>query len=464
MHQFRSGASAPGNPATSAAWSWIASILADPQPCVTAVWLIRCVAAATAAGMLISWPLWLTERGYPRVPVWRALWVPGPPWDWIWLAIFLAVCGWLAWRGSGRLPTALMLLLAAWWIAADQSRLQPWFYQYVWMMTLLAWRRGDERSRAGDWLIFPAIRKLASDHSRSAAVHSTGKNVPVPLAARERLQRGDDPRQAASALDACALVMAGTYFWSGWQKFNGGFVYGTYPWLIAPFTGHTVSINGTAVALGWFAGPTEALAGIGLLIPSCRKAAVALLVAMHGLVMLSIGPLGHNWNHVVWPWNLFMVSALALLFVARRHVPGTWRSAIKSWRYWPVILAWWLLPAASFSERWDAYLSSSLYSGATLKAAVEVSAEVHEKLPPPWQRACQPAQQGGYRLPLVEWSLATMHVPAYPARRVLVGVGREVAAYSQEPGDVAIVIEERPAWSSGKRDKTRIEFGYGEEG
>ncbi len=47
------------------------------------------------------------------------------------------------------------------------------------------WRN---RSGAGDWLIFPPIRGLGSDHSLSVAVHSTGKNVPVPLAVRERLR------------------------------------------------------------------------------------------------------------------------------------------------------------------------------------------------------------------------------------------------------------------------------------
>ncbi len=55
--------------------------------------------------------------------------------------------------------------------------------------------RGN-RSRAGDWLIFPPIRRLTSDHSWSAAAQSTGKNVPVPLAAPERLH-GRELRHSA---------------------------------------------------------------------------------------------------------------------------------------------------------------------------------------------------------------------------------------------------------------------------
>ncbi len=49
---------------------------------------------------------------------------------------------------------------------------------------------GGNRSRAGDWLIFSPIRGFASDHSLCVAYHSTGKNVPVHLAVRERLTAG----------------------------------------------------------------------------------------------------------------------------------------------------------------------------------------------------------------------------------------------------------------------------------
>ncbi len=54
------------------------------------------------------------------------------------------------------------------------------------------------RLRAGDWLIFPPIRRLASDYGWSAAVHSTGKSVPVPLGARGQLHWVLQPRQCCN--------------------------------------------------------------------------------------------------------------------------------------------------------------------------------------------------------------------------------------------------------------------------
>ena len=170
--------------------------------------------AGLVCGVLISGPLWRTDRGYPRVPA-LGIWSPPAPFDLLWVALFLAVAGWLAARGPGRAAVAILIALAAWWCAADQSRLQPWFWQYVWMLAILG------------------------------------------------LRSPDDEASARRALGACALIVAGTYFWSGLQKFNGGFVYDTFPWLTAPFTGGRPTTGPKLAAVGWLSGPVEACARIG---------------------------------------------------------------------------------------------------------------------------------------------------------------------------------------------------------
>lgn len=366
--------------------------------------------ACLLCGMLISWPLWRVERDYPRVPAFGT-WSPAPPFDLLWPACFLGVAAWLAVRGPGRAAVAALVALAAWWCAADQSRLQPWFWQYVWILAILGLRSpGDDAS-------------------------------------------------ARRALGACALVVAGTYFWSGWQKFNGGFVHDTFPWLMAPFTGGRPAGGPWMSAAGWLAGPLEAVAGLALLLPRSRAAAVAFLIGMHGFILSSVGPWGHDWNHVVWPWNLFMIAAMLALFTGRPGaLPDLLPPARLDWPgAWLVVFVWWLLPAASFGGWWDPYLSSSLYSGASLKGRLEVRDEVLDGLPDACRRAARPLRPGWHVVSVQDWSVDALRASAYPARRVLAGVGQAVADRAPA-GDVTLVIEERPAWRTGARSRTRVEL------
>ena len=371
--------------------------------------------AGLVSGVLISWPLWRTERGYPRVPIFGTLlgmWSPPAPFDLIWVALFLAVAGWLAVRGPGRAAVAVLIALAAWWCAADQSRLQPWFWQYVWMLAVLG------------------------------------------------LRAPDDDASARRALGACALIVAGTYFWSGSQKFNGGFVYETFPWLTAPLTGGRPTTGPRLAAVGWLAGPLEACGGLALLFPRSRLVAVAFLAGMHALILVCVGPWGHAWNHVVWPWNVFMVAAMAVLFLGRPDpLPRLLPPARLDWPAARLVLVfWWLLPAASLVGLWDAYLSSALYSGRSLRAGLEVRAGVLDRLPEPSRRVARPLRPGWYRVPIQEWSMAAMRASAYPARRVLTGVGQAAADQADAAGDVTLVIDEHPDWRTGDRARTRIEL------
>ena len=394
-----------GGPASVSRW-WRSATARTRARVLT--WLTT---AALVCGVLISGPLWRTDRGYPRMPAF-GIWSPPAPFDLFWVALFLGVAGWLAVRGPGRAAVAILIALAAWWCAADQSRLQPWFWQYVWMLTILS------------------------------------------------LRSPDDEASARRALGACALIVAGTYFWSGWQKFNGGFVYDTFPWLTAPFTGGRPTTGPKLAAVGWLAGPVEACGGLALLIPRCRPVAVAILVGMHAFILACVGPWGHAWNYVVWPWNFFMVAAMALLFLARpdvlpRLLPPTrldWASARL------VVFAWWLLPAASLVGWWDAYLSSALYSGASLKGSLEIRDPVLDRLPEPCRRAARALRPGWHRVPIQEWSMAALRASAYPARRVLTRVGQAAADQADAAGDVTLVIDERPEWRTGDRLQTRIEL------
>ena len=155
---------------------------------------------------------------------------------------------------------ALLALVAL----QDQSRWQPWFYQYVVMLLAIA---------------------LAGSERQSAA------------------------------LNTCYLIVSATYIWSGLAKLNPNFMGSTFPWLVGPFVGELPAPSQSFVRHLAFVVPfLECATGVGLLIRRFRPAALFCAIAMHVFILIAIGPLGLNFNTVVWPWNLAMIAFLLILF------------------------------------------------------------------------------------------------------------------------------------------------------
>ena len=96
-------------------------------------------------------------------------------------------------------------------------------------------------------------------------------------------------------VNVCRLIIVSIYFWSGVQKINPGFAHETFQWMTNPFPGSVPA------AIGFIAPLAESAIAIGLLTRTFRNAAVIAALTMHALILVSIGPLGHNHNRVVWP-------------------------------------------------------------------------------------------------------------------------------------------------------------------
>jgi hypothetical protein len=319
------------------------------------------------------------------------------------------------------------VLLAGLWSLWDQNRWQPWFYQYLLMFAVLA---------------------LA----------------PAP----------DDPECGEASLNACRLIVAAIYFWSGLQKLNINFTDDNYPWLMEPVLKHLPEawhefVNGR----GWVAASVECGIGLGLLVWPLRPLAVLAALAMHLLILFCLGPWGHKWNTVVWPWNLAMMAFVVILFV--------WTRPVKPWHIlWPrrclfacvTLVLFGVLPLLSFFERWDHYLSAALYSGNTPSASVFITPEVYDQLPADARRHArlrfgEPADQAdaacAYEVDLFAWTMAEMNVPPYPAERIARGVSRRLGnlprSDEEKPGvRVILLLEGRSDWLTGKREQRRETF------
>ncbi len=396
------------------------------------------LAVAMLCGLMLSPRLWLTDRTYPQVPVWDALSPLPPPLDWLLLGGVVAALGAIGVAPRPRLALCVFVGIAALYSLWDQTRWQPWFYQYLFMFAVLAFG-------------------------------------PAP----------DDEEHAQAGLNACRLIVASIYVWSGLQKLNVNFAGDTFPWLLEPVLRLLPdSWHEQVTGCGWIAAFVECAIGFGLLVWPLRLVAVVGALAMHALILFCLGPWGHAWNTIVWPWNLAMMVLVVVLFARTRPV--------KPWQIvWPrrslvapvTLVLFGIMPLFNFFECWDSYLSGALYSSNTPDARFLISQEVFDHLSAEAREHAQRREVGPedidpdcpYELDLVSWSMAEMNVPPYPAARVFRGVARRLAALpertaggkervargrGESPSSVRVVLilTGRTDWRTGLGRETREEF------
>jgi hypothetical protein len=376
-------------------------VVAYPRP--SRVVLLRIsVILGLLAGFALSPKLWLSSRLYPLTPVWSFISAPSSPIDYIIFFVLIAlliVVSVAPWRGFVIAVFILLALVAL----QDQSRWQPWFYQYVAMLLAIA------------------------------------------LAGQKR---------QADALNTCCLIVATTYIWSGVAKLNPGFTNDTFPWLVEPFiSAWPAPAQWLARHLAFVAPLIECGLGFGLLIRRCRSAALFCAAVMHLFILVAIGPLGHNFNAVVWPWNLAMIAFLLILFFRRGEEPAPrdiiWGGGFVFQKV--ALILFGVMPALSFVNLWDHYLSSALYSGNRSSGVVYVSDDVFDRLPDSIEEHVYEDGSNRNGLNINDWSLGEMNVPSYPELRIYRNVATQICGYAMDGSGVELVVQGRLALVNGNR-------------
>ena len=358
------------------------------------VWLKRGIVAGLVVGLLLSARLWVSTREYPLAPP-LDLVPPLPyPLDYLLFGLLgVLLVGVLIFRGrlEGTLVVAA-LALAVVLVLQDQGRLQPWFYQYSFMLAAVG---------------LSSLRLLSTE----------------------------------GALNACRLIVAFTYLWSGLQKAHVSFAENVYPWLIEPLASNLPSAAASALGHGAYAVPVmETAIGLGLLVRPLRKPAVVGAILMHAFILFTIGPWGHDWNPVVWPWNVAMVVFVSILFWGAPDNPS-FLAVVKpggSVFRAVVLILFAFMPMLNFFGLWDSYLSASLYSGSTEEGfvyATDGSSQVSTRI--------------------IDKAMTEVNAPAYPEERVYKKVFADMwcEQTSSSPMPV-LVVHGRPGIVSGQYSKT----------
>jgi hypothetical protein len=147
-----------------------------------------------------------------------------------------------------------------------------------------------------------------------------------------------------------------------------------FSWIITPATGLLPSMTTALNALGFLVTFVQVAFGVGLLTRRFRRASLVAAVGMHLFILAMFGPLGLNWNNIIWPWTAAMAVFEVLLFSGD---PGfVWRDVVRNMReprHAAALAIFALLPALSFFNLWDSYLSAALYSGNLTEAQIYLS-------------------------------------------------------------------------------------------
>src|SRR5215217_1885938 len=372
-------------------------------------WLKISLALALLAGFFLSARLWIGPRSYPLAPISERLPVISSTVEWIWFVSLLLLLTAIAMMRRPRKYILAFVALAGLLSLFDQSRWQPWLYQYLFMFVALALYPWGEQ----------------------------------------------DPKKRDETLNICRLIIVSIYFWSGLQKLNSGFVEGFFPWLIDPLLAPLPEpLKDLAYPLGIAVPFVEAGIGIGLLTTRFRNVAVVLALSMHAFILFSLGPFGHDGNTVIWPWNIAMMVFVVVLF---------WRSASVSTRdvlalraplfHGLVLLLFGVMPLFSFFGLWDSYLSASLYSDNIKRATLHISESVKDRLPETVRSSVNTSgASDSSTINLTEWSYKELNVPPYPEDRVFKNAARHVCAYAEEPSEVTLMVKGKPNLTEGSRE------------
>ena len=417
------------------------------------VWLQRWLALAALALIGATWRLWTASTDFPRIP-WFS-WLCGVP-NWCDLVALAGLVAGLVlvlvlapWRDRFATPkvriaiSAILAISGGTLLLLDQHRLQPWAYQFAWIIFVLA------------------------------------------------------TAPAGRAFMLIRLLTIGIYFWSAISKFDATFLATTGPDLLRGLW-HTLALDphlldGNAAArLAWGLPLGELAVACLLAIRWTRRFGLLASIVMHGLLLVVLGPWGLDHQPGVLLWNLYLIGQNLLLFGPRsepaaggdRHWPaffisrnalasGSSRNCRKPWASAhrlmrrgarlmnnrgrglieiAVALAL-LLPILEPFGWFDHWPAWAVYAPGAERVTLLVDSAAAERLPESIQAHLGPPQwpHGRQVVRTDLWSLRAVSAPIYPQGRFRAAVALAIIEKYQLDVAATLIVASRADRLTGQR-------------
>ena len=308
--------------------------------------------------IIISWPLWCsgpeTGRTFPLLPFFDALGgVPAVVSIVLVALLVAALMAWLAKLGPEKHSLSFAFAVLMLLVILDLNRLQVW----VWMWMLL-------------W-----VATLT------------------------------DPKPDGR-LPVHAWMIAGIYVWSGLNKLT--------PWFSTNFDWFCKAFSVTApmagnIWLSYASGIFEMLIGPALLFGPTRRVGIWMVTLLHVYILLVIGPLGLNYNHVVWPWNVAMIGLVWYFFNDKTPAIPQFNPA-----GYVLLTLVWVMPVCNIWGWWPESLSWKMYANTQREATIySPEGEPCSSISNYWKKN---AQDDKYLL-IDDWTIQELRVPSFNSLR-----------------------------------------------
>lgn len=336
------------------------------------------LAIGVITNILLTWRLWTSDRLFPQIPLIDGIRPLLHPYDKILFGWFVLLAVFMLVNRRPRPAILLFFLTGIFMCLSDQTRMQPWFYQYMLMIFVLMFY---------NW-------------------------------------RVDEPKIYSTVFTTIKIVMGLVYIWSGLQKINPHFFNETWPYLIKPFERFgTPEMCNYLQKFGYLVPFIELFIGLGLWFRSSSQVAVITGILMHVLVILMMAPFSEHFNAVMVAWNVTSIFLLYIIFAGRTEVYYYHLSSTLAFKpLYVVVFLMGIMPALYFFNRWDANLSYTQFSGKNKSADIYLTFEARKKLPFYLQYFTYETERGYYRLPLNTWAMHELQVPGYPEKRVFLQI------------------------------------------
>jgi hypothetical protein len=324
------------------------------------------------ASVLLSYNLWAGERWFPKTPFFYNYIGLTAPFDYLNLFILIILL-YFSFTSTKKYITLLLIVFCIYLCFDDQNRMQPWFYNYILILFVLLFYKS----------------------------------------------RVDEPNNYTTIFISLQLLVSLIYIFSGIQKLNDSFASETFQWMMNSLDfilskRQIGIISNFGNLIPYF----EIGIGCLLLVKQMRFIIVPLLITMHVLILILLGPTGKNYNSVIWPWNFIMIALILLLFSNVKQERFYDISFLfKGTTFYLVITLMLIFPFFSLKNQYDSYLSSSLYSSNLNDCKITLSDKAYNKLPYYIRRYCT-SVNNEHLLYVKKWSMDELNVPCVPEYRI----------------------------------------------
>ncbi len=360
---------------------------------------------ATLLMVGMSWPLWLDDPDFPRIPFLGGLpvlpgWVSVVNLGGIILSLILASLG--RW---GRATIAASIGLIAFAVVQDQNRLQPWVYQYLVIGIGLV---GLTRARA-----------LALARWYTVALYAYS---------------------GLSKLDLSFCRELGPTFLSAGLGLVGQ---SAERWPESLRTLAILAMPGSEIVVAGF-----------LAFRSTRRVGLVGSMIFHGVLVLILGPwcLGHS--AIVLVWNLAQVIENLCLFLPTDLPTDAGKGSKLAPLAWLIGAIALILPIGERAGWADAWPSHALYASHAERSDVSIHGDDLDKYPETIRRHLGPVNATPWRhLDLTGWSREVRGTPLYPSGRIGNGVAEFLASRYGGINPIRLIQWSRAAPLTGERSR-----------